>query len=430
MSSSKPRIAFFGHFGSTNFGNEATLQAMLCNLRRLVPDARFKCICTDPETVATDYNIAAVPSRETFVRPWAGHNTLARWARKLLVGIPSELYRWLKALRPLRATDALIVPGTGLLNDAHSFFYWGPYDMFRWSVVAKLCRSKVFFVSVGAGPIYSRAGRFFVKTSLRLAHSRSYRDESSRQWLKRIGFPADKDPVYPDLAFSLPATELPLGRDRKGCKTVVGIGLMEYAGKYSVEQHTSTVHRAYLEILVEFAEWLLAHEYNVQLLIGDLADTAVTQEFRSVLKERDVTYEDGRIIDEPVASFSDVLSQIAATDFVVATRFHNILFSVLLNKPTIAISFHHKCSSLMDQMGLAEYCEDINALEVDRLIEQFGRLEKNATSLKAMMAQRVKGCQNELDEQYGLIFNSMFRGGRRAAPPVAEINSSPNRSLS
>ena len=125
------------------------------------------------------------------------------------MGVPSELYRWLKAIRTLRGTDMLIVPGTGLLTDAYGLFSWGPYNMFKWSFVAKLCRCKLLFVSVGAGPIYTALGRYFVKSALALADFRSYRDASTVQYVRGIGFRANNDSVYPDLAFSLPENVIP-----------------------------------------------------------------------------------------------------------------------------------------------------------------------------------------------------------------------------
>lgn len=402
------KIAFFGHFGRDNFGNEATLQAMLCNLRRLAPNVEFTCVCTDPERVARDYGINATPNRNVLFKPWVIQGRLARLARALLVGIPVEFYRWLKGLKTLWGTDVLIVPGTGLLTDAYTLFNWGPYEMFRWSATAKLCRSKLLFVSVGAGPLYSRVGRFFVKASLTLADFRSYRDETSRQFLKGIGFRFGNDSVSPDLAFSLPVAGMPRGRDTKGRRLIVGLGLMEYAGRYSVERPTNAVYPAYLETLVEFVRWLLAHEYDVRLLIGALADTPTTGEFKALLKERGVVYGQGRIIDEPVASFEAVLSQIAATDFMIATRFHNLLFSVLLNKPSISISFHHKCTSLMSQMGLSEYCQDINHMTTAGLIEQFYLLEKNAETVKQKISEKVTESRNVLDEQYRTIFNEFL----------------------
>jgi len=342
-----------------------------------------------------------------------------------------EAYRWLKGLKTLWGTDALIVPGTGLLTDAYTLFDWGPYDMFRWSVTAKLCRCKLFFVSVGAGPLYSRAGRFFAKAALSLADFRSYRDESTLQYLKGIGFQARNDRVYPDLAFSLPESLIPRGHHSEGRRLVVGLGLMEYTGsaKYTVERPTSTVYSAYVEALVEFVRWLLAHDYDVRLLIGDFVDTTLTREFRSLLKERSVTHEEKRIIEEPVASVEDLLRQLAATDLVVATRFHNVLLSLLLHKPVLAISFHHKCSSLMRQMGLSEYYQDINHLDSSRLIEQFRQLQQNGDCVKRMVREKVKTCRDALEEQYGIIFGDICPDRHQVVPPAMAIRHKPTTSV-
>ena len=280
------------------------------------------------------YDIAAVSSRALAgsrripdaAQPVGstGANTRGRSLRALAVGQEHQ-----DAVGYRRAGR----PRDGLADGCCSLFYWGPYDLFRWSIAARLCRCKILFVSVGAGPLYSRAGRFFVKTALSLADFRSYRDESSLRYLEGIGFRAGNDPVYPDLAFSLPESIVPRGHDGEGRRPVVGLGLMEYAGRYSVERPSTSVYSAYLEALVEFTEWLFAHEYDVRLLIGDRVDTHVTQEFKSLLKKRSVMYGEERIIDEPIASVDDLLKQLAATDVVVATRFHNVLLALLLNKP-------------------------------------------------------------------------------------------------
>ena len=243
------KIAFFGHFGGYNWGNESTLQAVLFHLRCVVPNAEFNCICSDPSTVAMTYHIAAVSSRalisKTLVVEYRKQQSvLARLARKLVVGVPSELWQWVKSVRTLWGTDALVVPGTGLLTDS-LLFYWGPYDMFRWSVAARFCRCKILFVSVGAGPVYSRKGRFFVKTALSLADFRSYRDESSRRYLEGIGFRAGNDPLYPDLAFSLPESRVPPGHDGEGRRPVVGLGLKAGTrpARFGVPGDSCGVHR-------------------------------------------------------------------------------------------------------------------------------------------------------------------------------------------
>jgi polysaccharide pyruvyl transferase WcaK-like protein len=182
---------------------------------------------------------------------------------------------------------------------------------------------------------------------------------------------------------------------------------MEFAGMYGVEKTTSIDYAAYLQTLVNFVAWLLTREYKVRLLIGDIMDTSATRKFSSLLNER-LTIQEDQVIDEPAESTEDLLQQLAATDFVVATRFHNILLALLLDKPVVAISFHHKCSSLMRQMGLSEYCQDIKHLRADRLIEQFRDMERNAERLKASIRRRTQECRTALDEQYDLIFRGMF----------------------
>src|SRR6266849_9333613 len=57
------RIALFGNFGTGNLGNEATLQAMVLNVRKYLPNAEISCVCPKPENTATQYNICAVPIR-------------------------------------------------------------------------------------------------------------------------------------------------------------------------------------------------------------------------------------------------------------------------------------------------------------------------------------------------------------------------------
>ena len=402
------KISLFGHFGQINFGNESTLQAILYHLHRHIPDAETTCICTYPDVTTRTYNIDAVPMTGVFVKPlWLRGNPAARFLRKIIIGIPSELYRWLAAIRILKGMGMLIVPGTGLLTDVCGLSGWGPYTMFKWSLVAKLCRCKLLFVSVGAGPVYSALGKYFVKSALSLADFRSYRDNASLEYLKGIGFPTNSDRVYPDLVFSLPEAVIANDNSEKKRRSVVGLGLMEYYGKPSVDSPGNAIYLAYLENLVVFLRWLLAHEYDARLLIGDVGDRRVTEEFKSLLKERSLIYDEARIIDEPVSSVEHLISQLAATDIVVATRFHNVLLALLLNKPVISISFHHKCASLMSEMGLGEYCHDINHMNAGRLIEQFQDVERNAEKLKPVIRQKVEQSRKALDEQYSLIFKGV-----------------------
>jgi polysaccharide pyruvyl transferase WcaK-like protein len=325
----------------------------------------------------------------------------------VLIGPPSEAYRWINGIVALWRTDMLIIPGTGLLTDAYGLFGWGPYNVFKWSLIAKICRCKLLIVSVGAGPIYSMPGRWLVRSILSLADYRSYRDSASMVYLENIGFRADKDRIFPDLAFSLPEPAIPDRCVTKGRRPVVGLGVMGYAGSYSSGSPSDKIYPAYLESLVAVVRWLLDRGYDVRLISGDLADTAARQEFGDLLRAQLWRTDEEHIFDEPIYSVENLLVQILATDLVIATRFHNVLFALLCTKPVISISFHHKCASLMSAMGLSDYCLNINDLRADRLIEKFGDLEANSAAIKRLIRKKADGFREDLDEQYDLIFNAM-----------------------
>lgn len=399
-------ISLFGHFGSPNIGNESTLLATLARLRARFPDSELRCICTIPETVVARDGIDAIPISTRTVKLWDRSLPLSRRVPLAFAGLGAEAQQYLRAFEQMDETDLLIVPGTGVLTDAYGLFYWGPYSLFKWVLAAKLRGVKVLLVSVGAGPIRTPAGRILVRAALSLADYRSFRDLPSKQCVRAIGFRGEHDPVYPDLVFDLPEASLPREREpQAGDRPVVGLGLMVYHGHYSADDPRPETYGAYLDALAAFVGWLIERGYDIALLLGD-ADTEAIDDFRSVVSARLGGVDADRITARPIRSVSDLLAELAATDFVVATRFHNTLLALLLNKPVIAISFHHKCSSLMRQMGLSEYCHEIHQIDADELIAQFCQLERNRDDVKRSIAAAVEWSQAALDDQYDALFGA------------------------
>lgn len=394
-------VAVYGHFGTTNFGNESTLLALLSHLRTLLPATRFTAVCTHPEIVAEAHRVEAVPISPNLLRSWTPRNRWTKLLRKLCVGIPSEPYRWVKGFSALRDTQLLIVPGTNLLTDVDGLLGFGPYNLLRWALTARLRRCELVFLAVGAGPIHGRLGRLFVRGALTLAQSRSYRDRSTKDFLERIGFRTDGDPVIPDLAFSLPKPDAPEEDGGAFRAPTVGLGVMADPWKYggSVGQ-VSGDHAGYLASLVGVAQWFLGRGYDVRILIGDGADMSAVEDFRRLLDGAVSEQEPGQIVERPILSLDDLLAEIAACDLVVATRFHNILFALLADKPTVAVSFHHKCESLMRAMGLAEYCVDLDEVGADLLIRKVQELEACSEDIRASIRERSLCYRRSLDRHY------------------------------
>jgi len=437
------RIALFGNFGAGNLGNEATLQAMIYNLRRYMPNAEISCICSGPETTASEYKISATPIRPSFSiwklsrvsskkdEPAGGSNGSVSgaamepdWWFKVFARLRAPLRtcayplletdRWFKGIARLKGSNFLVMTGTGMLGDDALH-----YEIFRWAVIAKLCGCKLLFVSVGGGPIRPPLSRRFVKVALALADYRSYRDADSKDYLAAIGVDVKNDGVYPDLAFSLPRAVVPADLDAGRQGVVIGVGLMNYYG-LGRAGNGEAIYRDYLGRLASFVVRLLECRYNVRVLIGDVVyDQGVRHDLRRALEERGVKYEDGGIIDEPASSVDELLLQLSTVDIVVSSRFHNLLLALMLGKPVFAISYHEKFQPLMNGVGLGGFCQDIEHIDIDELIGKVVRLQENASSIKLQIARETESYRSALDEQYERILEVSRPVGESRKIPAA-----------
>jgi polysaccharide pyruvyl transferase WcaK-like protein len=398
------RISFYGNFGAGNLGNECTLQAVIEQTQRRWPDAQLLCFCTNPQDVRTRHNIAAFPSeafdKSTAERPGSRgpRGRLTRIFRIAFQRIPFELVHWVKSLRAVSRTDMLIVAGTGIVTDLCGPLSW-PYDIFKLSTLAALCRVKLVFLSVGVGPIRHPLSRWFLKRSLALAHHRSYRDEASKLYLEKIGFNTDRDFVYPDVVFGLLQGNLVSGV-RAGQRRVVGLGLKDYA----TERPEPKAFREYLNTMAAFVSWLQGHGYGVRLLIGDFHyDTWVLEEFVDVLKGRNIPTDVPLLIAEPALTVKELLRQLGETEAVISPRYHNLVLALMQNKPVIALSDHAKLDSLVTDFGLAQYRVSLENLSPDGLIGRFKQLENDVERLRPYIKAESDKYRQAVDAQYAAL---------------------------
>ena len=397
------RISFYGHFGAGNLGNEATLQAVIEQILRRWPDGQLLCFCTDPNDVRTRHNIAAFPmevvNRSAAERSGssARGGSLPRFFRIAFQRIPLELVHWIKCLHALSRTDMLIVAGTGVVSDYLTGPLGWPYDIFKISTLAALCRVKLAFLSIGAGPIHHPLSRWLLKRSLALAHHRSYRDEASKQYLREIGFNTNRDFVYPDVVFGLSKDTLVSGV-RDGQRRTVGLGIKDYGTT------EPKAFREYLDTMAAFVSWLQGRGYSVRLLIGDIQyDSSVIEEFVGVLKSRNIPAEAPLLIAEPALTVEELLRQVGGTEAVISARYHNLVAALIQNKPVIALSDHAKLDSVVTDFGLAQYLLPLQNLSSDVLIDKFKQLENDADRLRPHLKAELEKYRQALDALYATV---------------------------
>ena len=243
---------------------------------------------------------------------------------------------------------------------------------------------------------------------MKLADYRSFcsHDRQSRDVLANIGFVDEADPVYPDLAFSLPETMFQRPARRARSRRKVAVGVYDYKGRGTSGGAAAAAYAGYLEKLAAFVSWLHAHDYDVRIILGDLTyDEAVVRDLRAVLDAKGTAGD--RVEDEPARSVDQVVGQIADVDFVVASRFHNVLLSLLVGRPTVSISYNAKNDALMTDVGLGDYCQSVEDFEVDRLVQHFQSLERSAEPLMRSVATKVGSYRRDLAKQYGVLFEAV-----------------------
>jgi len=384
-----PRVGLFGILGSGNLGNDASLDAVITFLRDRHPGVTLDFMCMGPDRVAEVY--AAPATALQWYEPHAGDATGVRATALKILGKlldPFRTFAW------VRRQDIVIVPGMGVLEATLPLRPWAiPYSLFWLGVCARLTGAKVALVSVGASVIRKRLTRTLITWTARLAHYRSYRDEQSRDAMRRMGVDVTGDEVYPDLAFALPVPEPgpPTG--------MVGVGLMAYYSGNDDRAQAGEIHERYVAALTGFVRHLVDSGRPVRLFAGDVSDRPVVERIRTAVQGSS----GAPVVVEPLTTMADLMTQLSTVDTVVATRYHNVMSGLKLAKPTVSIGYAAKHDVLMAEMGLGEFCHSAKAVDLPVLIRQFEELESRHAELTATLVERNQAARDRLEPQFAAL---------------------------
>lgn len=389
MAAERERIALFGNFGTGNTGNDGSLESVLLSLRRMDPQVRLCCICGNTAAVGSAFGLDAIPINLGIRN--AARGNAANFVRKLF----AKALLWLHAIRHLRGVRAIIVPGTGILDDFRIGPFGWPYDLFCWFLMARLMGVKVILVSIGAGPIRHTLSRWLLKSAARLAHYRSYRDEASKSFMTSIGFDVSSDPIFPDLAFNLPT---PANLTSGQPPLMVGVGVMTYYGWGKGAEKGGEVYEKYIATITAYVDWLLAEGHRVRILIGDKSDFRAAQDIIQALGNR-CDPAASAVVFTPATTLHEIMHQMAEIDLAIVTRFHNVVCALKMGKPIISIGYAPKNDVLLAELGLDEFCQHIERLDLEKLKSQTARLISGRSAFEREIRDGCARFESRLREQ-------------------------------
>lgn len=415
-------IGLLGPWGGDNLGCTTTQDAMIQNMRSRIPGVKIVGFSINPPATEARHGI---PFYDLEINDWSEQpylqNTIferiSKWLiahptpitlklERLIRRLPLEIVDIIQTIKRLKSIDLLIVSGGGQLEDHFGGAWRQPYWLIKYALLSKLTGTKYMFVCVGAGPINGKLSKIFIKLALSLADYRSYRDLDSKKFVEKVlGF-FKEDPVYPDLAYSICIKDF---HKKNTQRIVVGVGVMAYYDPYYWPEKDQAIYQTYLNKLASFVSWLVQQNYEVNFLVGEaIADRIILNDLNSILEKAGI-FEAAteQVKDNSIQSVDDLFCQIANTDFVVASRFHNVLLSTILHKPVIALSYHPKIDSLMKNSGQSAYCLPIDQFDVEDLKERFLALQANCESIKKQLEEITIKNRIALEEQYEHIFSKL-----------------------
>jgi polysaccharide pyruvyl transferase WcaK-like protein len=201
--------------------------------------------------------------------------------------------------------------------------------------------------------------------------------------------------------FSLPKESLPSPRRSSSNPQTVGLGLINYYGWQHDPGIGEQVYQTYFSKIKGFASWLFRKGFAVRIIFGDRTDHRPVQEFIEFVNEEGESGWRERFFVEELTTFNELFNQIAQTDLVVSSRFHNVLCSLMLEKPVISLGYHEKNANLMTAMGLEKYCQHIEQFTLEKLMEQ-------VECYTSDMQQSIQQIRNK-NEQYRPLLDEQYR---------------------
>ncbi|RPK08914.1 hypothetical protein FH5_04715 [Priestia endophytica] len=331
------RVGIIGNYGHDNNGDEAILSGILTQLNTLgIRKGEIVIFSNNPSNTESRYNIKAVP-------------LLHKKGNFIL----SVLHTVKQSFKIMKELDLLIIGGGGLLMDMYK------RDAPLYSTLGLLgyyAKCRVVIYGVGAGPITTKAGKFFIKTLANKADSISVRDVKSKELLKDIGIRKEID-IIGDPAFAIEPV-------RKRSKTnelkKVAVTAVPYFSKQYWPQRDDSKYEAYVKGMARNLDELIEKKGATVTFFSTKypQDVEVTREIYDMMTYKQFV----RLKDENLHP-DEIVKLCAEQDLIIGTRLHSLILSVVASTPVLGVGYHHKVEHFLQALGKEEHFVEIGALQ-------------------------------------------------------------------
>jgi len=344
------RVILHGYYGFRNTGDEVILDAVLRELRRVIPDPNPTVISADPAWTRRVHHVEAV-----------------------------NAYSLTDVALSLRDAAIVVLGGGGLFHD-----YWprdnaellsfpakGVLPYAQICLLAKLYAKPLALLAQGVGPIRTEEGARLLQLICQLADKITLRDNGSLRLLQELHCAQKVSVVAPDPGFAFPIA------DRS-------------AARKHVEELVSKRHTKPRSVIgVCIRQWPFVSDWSSMVAKGLDAFLDANDAVAVFVPMQNGPYGNDRIQSKSlIASMlrqdrclllnqvdhRGVATILAGCDAVVAMRLHAVILSLLAGVPVVALAYDEKVREVMLQVGQENLCTDLHAISPADLSERLRSL--------------------------------------------------------
>jgi polysaccharide pyruvyl transferase WcaK-like protein len=415
------KIGLFDHMGHGNMGDAAVHESFIHNIKRRIPGVHLVAFSQNPEDTEKRHKLQSHPIRwhypgwnEAHARVTENkrvysasrsifqsrYPTLYRGAKRIL-DVLRCVRHIIESYRVLRSLDLFVIAGGGQLCDL-----WPDmaYNVWKFCLLSRFARTPVVILGVGADQLRRRSSRVFTRWAIQLTTYASFRDSESQILTRSLGVKKITT-VCPDPAYAIVLPEniqrqLPKMGNRR-----VGLNPMGYCDPRIWPRKDDTVYQRYLDKLAKFSVCLLARGYSVELFTSDIGvDKYALEDLYARLLAIVPPDSLPNVTCQTAPDVNELLTQMMSFEFVVTPKFHGIIFSNLLQKPVIGLSYLPKIKYLMRSQGLENYCLEIEGFDDDLLMSTFEMLSKNGEDIASKSQILTKMRRQLLKVEFDNVF--------------------------
>jgi polysaccharide pyruvyl transferase CsaB len=363
-----------GYHGFGNCGDEAILQAMTTNIRKMAKDVDITALSYRPEFTKTEYGIKSVQRFNVF-----------------------------DVVAAIRRSDIILSGGGTLLQNGTStrslVYYLSIIKM------AKLFRKRVMLYANGIGPVNGAFNRRLVRSVVNTVDVITLREKLSEADLRSIGVSKPNILVTADPAFNLisisdaEAWDIFKNENIPTDKELVGVSVRNWSKAMYGDDYVVKIAEVCDKIAKEGKTVvMLPMEYPRDIEVSNRVISKMTQK-AYIFKNRYTP--------------SQILGIVGCFNLMISMRLHTLIFAAIKNVPMLGVIYDPKVEYYLKELEMPEAGDVRNSrLDSADIYAKVCDIFANMPSYKALLKKNAdimcsKASENDklLNEQLEIIRN-------------------------